>query len=206
MDAAFTERDTLVAEVDLALAALRRVLVKAIDRDRRPLAKAVLAPGLKRAPLSSGDQTSTEAAAKQSSASIEVATASHSPVTRNPSADVDAMEQREALPDKDPPLSTVMLKGITIDVARGEIEFNGRTAELSRRQAQLAAVLLKVSPDFIDRAQAMVRAWPDLAASSRATTISLAMYELARRCAVIGIAVSEQRGYGLRLVKAGGGE
>lgn len=144
------QEDELVAEVDLALAALRRVILRALDlRDRKPAPK-------------------------------------------------DALLEHLVAPVADP----IIAADIEIDLVTRTAKHNGACVTLvTSRQAQLAAVLAKASPYFIGRESATARAWPDLAVSSRATTVTPAIRALAETLGPIGITVEEFKGYGLRMRK-----
>jgi hypothetical protein len=161
-----TRRDDLIAEVDLALAALRRVILRGIE------------PAKAAPPTVSLPQPPKAAAAP--------------PAPKPP-------EPRE-IPVS---MQRVSAAGLEVDLEACTVRFpsrrGGGPATVTRRQAQLAAVLVKASPSFITRTDATARAWPDLAISSRDVTATGAVKQLALALAPIGIKVEAVPGYGMRL-------
>lgn len=148
-------RDELVEDVDQALAAVRRVILRAIDAPAKP-------PTILQA--------------------------------------IRATAPKPAAPRGIPPkLERISAAGIEIDLDERTVTFRGFVAQVSLRQAQLAAVLAKASPSFITRSDATARAWPDLAVSSRETTATTAVKALAEALAPIKIKCEAVTGYGLRL-------
>lgn len=162
MNSAAATREELIADVDLALAALRRVIVRAID-------------GIAPAPQPIGQPAKMVWPPRGS-----------------------AMRAAREIPAS---LQRVSAAGLEIEIAAGggAVTFRGISARVSRRQAQLAGVLAKASPNFIARDEAPARAWPDLAVSSRGVTIAEAMRCLAGALAPLKIKVEAMPGYGLRL-------
>lgn len=157
-------RDQYIEEVDLALAALRRVILR-------------------------GANLSTEAPAKLVEALVK------------PIAPPKGLAVKPSTPKAKASYELVSEAGLLIEITAmgGTITFRGTSARVTRRQAQLAHVLAKASPNFIARDEATARAWPDLAASSRKVTISEALRILANAVAP-NIKVEQKPGYGLRLL------
>jgi hypothetical protein len=154
-------RDDFIGEVDLALAALRRVILRGLDG----VPTAIVAKSAAPKPVA--------VASPKSSVPREI------PVS----------------------LQRVSAAGLDVEIAAGggTITFQGISARVSRRQAQLVGVLAKASPSFMSRDDATARAWPDLAISSRATTVPEAMRCLADALAPLKVKVEAMPGYGLRL-------
>lgn len=157
MDAATAHRDDLVAEVDLALAALRRVIVKAIER---PMP--IVTPAIEPAPTRS-DKTFK-------------------------------------------PHDVHAATGVEVNLVDFTIAFRNQIVTVSMRQAQLAAVLASASPEFLSNDDATKRAWPDLADSTRITSIQSAMRRLASSIDRLGLKAERIHGRGCRLFASESGE
>lgn len=161
MNTQAAERDELVADLDLALAALRRVVMRAID-------------GM--APANDGRQPLVP---RPIVAPAKVC---------SPMADLPAVQS-----------APIVVKGISVNVDTGIIQFRDADAFLTRRQAQLAAVLAKASPNCVGRIDAARRAWPELAKTSHETMIGPAISALQHRLTPIGLNVVILRGVGIAL-------
>lgn len=175
----------LVTDIDLALAALRRVILRAIEAGTpRPAAAAEIA---------------IARAAK--AAAIHAARQPAPPAPRRPIRQPPALPAAERI-NCPPPVEA---NGVTVDFAAGPagtVTYAGRTVNVSRRQAQAVAVLARALPHVIPRGEIARRAWPDLLPLSGQTTLSQMHPPLTERLATIGLALKEMRKFGFALMPA----
>lgn len=162
----------------MELAALRRVIVRAIDAGapmQAPAAK-IERPSPKSAPLS-----------KPVKVAPVLAPACRPIVYRR-------TEARTA------PRDDVVCNDIAVCFDPPSVTFAGKSVEVSYRQAELVAILAGVmTAGWLDRKIAAQKAWPDLAVASALATISELIVPLTQRLARIGVRFTSERGFGLRL-------
>lgn len=145
----------LIEELDIALAALRRVIVRAIER-----------PSPSLVPAQSVSKPAVPPPGKRVSESSEI----------------------------------IVANAITVMFAPPSVAFNGKSVDLTFRQAQVAGVLAKaVGKGFIPRVELTHRAWGSLAESSRKTLIADALAVLRERLAPLGLTLNESHGFGVSL-------
>lgn len=178
------DRMELIEELDLALAALRRVIVRAIDAGTsssattaRPRAAKIEAP--------------SAATPARMAVPVPVPVPAPVPVPRVPAP-------RPAAPPL--PRDDVVRNDIAVCFDPARVTFAEKTVEVSRRQAELVAVLAgAMSVGWLDRKVLAQKAWPDLASSSGDTYLSTTIEPLTNRLASIGVRLTSERGFGLRL-------
>lgn len=165
------DRAALVEEVDLALAALRRVILRAIQ-----------APAAE----SNGGALRREMPKPVLPAAKDIATPWRSGLTA-PKAAVQLPPAVNAL-------------GIAVLFSPPSVTFASRTAEVSFRQAQLVAVLAPaLGKGWVPLDELTRRAWPELAVSSREIYLSAGLSKLQEILRGLGLRLAAARGFGISL-------